>query len=273
MSQDLPHSDHPDPNIAYHFEWGFRDEALRRIGEHPVGPNIYPLATEFNLWLQQKGPLSIFAEEHKGQTFSVANPYTYHASAIAGILSKVVNATHAFSTDTIPLDSADAELERLRLYNEQTLYIARFCEALIKQLAYCTQIPKRYYADASLGALLSTECKACKGSGKPRHQISILGSLAHRYHLCMPFEKCLFEHLRIVNRRRNSEAAHSESQSLNIRTVAESRAQLFENSLESGNELVHMLSHIAELERLISNELKIIVFDYKPHLITRSTKT
>jgi hypothetical protein len=255
MTSTARHSDHPDPNIAYHFDWEFRKEAMRWIGAQPIGSNFYPLATEIHLWLQQKGHFSLFAEEHKNQPYSCTNPYTYHASAIGGVFARVVNAAHAFATSSEEMDSADAELERLRLYNEQVLYTARLCEALIKQLAYCTQIPKKYYANASLGTLLSAECRECKGAGKPKHKISILGSLAHRYQLCAPIEACLMEHLKIVNRRRNTEAAHSEAQAINIRTSQESRAQLGYESKEAGTELVHMLSHLADLERVIGNEL------------------
>src|SRR5690606_1685451 len=157
----------------------------------PIGTNFHPLATEFHQWLLQKGHFSVFAEEHKGSLFSLTNPYSYNASVIAAILARAINATHDFATGSESLDGMEADIERIRLYNEQVLYTARFCEATIKQLLHCTQIPKNYYKDASLGGLLSVECRACKGSGKPRHKISMLGSLAHRYHLCLPFEHCL----------------------------------------------------------------------------------
>jgi hypothetical protein len=259
MSSDILHVSHDDPNIAYHFEWGFRREALLWSSDCPVGINFHPVATEFRQWLLRQGNFSVFAEEHKEKLFSISNPYTYHASVIAAILSRAINGTHAFATSTEYLDDMDADIERIRLYNEQILYTARLCEALIKQLLYCTQISKKDYKDASLGALLSSECRACKNFGELRHKISLLGSLAHRYHLCLPFEQCLFEHLKIVNRRRNLEAAHSDAQTLRIRTATASRAQLEEDSLEAGNELVHMLEHISDLENRMMNELKSFV--------------
>jgi hypothetical protein len=255
MSEEPPLVPHADSNIAYHFDWGFRKEALRWDGNYPISINFHPLATEFHQWLQQNGKFSVFAEEHRSHIYSFTNPYTYHASVIAAILASTINSGHEFGTSTEPFDDLDADIERIRLYNEQILYTARFCEAAIKQLLYCTQIPKSYYKDASLGGLLSAECRACRKSGKPRHNISLLGSLAHRYHLCLPFEHCLFEHLKIVNRRRNVEAAHSETQSLRIRSAAASRAQLMQDSLDAGNELVHMLQHISDLETRMKNEL------------------
>lgn len=249
MSEDLPpHVSHADSSIAYHFDWGFRKEALLWDGKYPIGVNFHPLATEFHQWLLQKGQFSVFAEDHKNMVFSLTNPYTYHASVIAAILARAINSTYEFSTSTAPLDDMEADIERIRVYNEQILYTARLCEATIKQLLYCTQVPKSYYKDASLGALLSVECRVCKGSGKPRHKISLLGSLAHRYRLCLPFEQCLFEHLKIVNRRRNVEAAHSETQALRIRSASASRAQLMQDSSDAGNELVHMLQHVSDLE-------------------------
>jgi hypothetical protein len=226
------------------------------IGDRAIGVNFHPLATELRGWLLREGHFSVFAEEHKGSLSSLSNPYSYHASVIAAILAHSVNASHQFATGTEPMDSIDADVDRIRIYNEQVLYTARFCEATIKQLLYCTQIPESYYKTAALGALLSSECKVCKGAGKPRHKISMLGSLAHRYQLCMAFEQCLFEHLKIVNRRRNIEAAHSETQGLRMRPAAESRAQLAKDSIEVGNELVHMLQHIGDLETRMMAELK-----------------
>lgn len=256
MTDDDHHQSHPDPNIAYHFDWEFRREAAMWIGERAIGVNFHPLATEFRQWLLRIGQFSVFAEEHKGSLASLTNPYSYHASVIAAILARAINASHGFATGTEPMDDVEADIERIRIYNEQVLYSARLCEATIKQLLHCTQIPDAYYKNAALGALLSSECRVCKKSGKPRHKISMLGSLAHRYHLCIAFEQCLFEHLKIVNRRRNVEAAHSETQGLRLRPSAESRAQLARDSIDVGNELVHMLQHVSDLESRIVNELK-----------------
>lgn len=247
---------HPDPNIAYHFDWEFRREAAIWLGERAIGVNFHPLATEFHQWLLREGQFSVFAEEHKGSLTSLTNPYSYHASVIAAILARSINASHEFATGTDPMDDMEADIERIRIYNEQVLYTARLCEATIKQLLYCTQIPEGYYKSAALGALLSSECKVCKKSGKPRHNISMLGSLAHRYELCIAFDQCLFEHLKIVNRRRNVEAAHSETQGLRLRPSAESRAQLARDSIDVGTELVHMLQHVSDLEIRMMKEFQ-----------------
>jgi len=256
MTTEEHHQSHPDSNIAYHFDWEFRREAAIWVDQQALAPNFHPLATEFRRWLLREGQFSVFSENHKGTTFSLTNPYAYSASVIAAILARSINASHEFATATEALDATDADIERIRIYNEQVLYVARFCEATIKQLLYCTQIPKKYYEDAALGALLASDCKTCRKTGKPPHKNSMLGSLAHRYKLCLEFDHCLIEHLKIVNRRRNLEAAHSDTQSLNIRNAEKSRAQLAHDSLEVGNEFVHMLKHISDLEIEMMNELK-----------------
>jgi len=263
MSNGDHHQSHPDPSVAYHFDWDFRREAALWIGERVIGVNFYPIATEFRDWLLRQGHFSVFAEEHKGTLLSLTNPYSYHASVIAAILARSINASHEFATGSELLDDMEADIERIRIYNEQVLYTARLCEATIKQQLYCTQIPEPYYKRAALGALLSVECDECKKAGKPRHKISMLGSLAHRYGLCIAFDHCLIEHLKIVNRRRNIEAAHAEVQCLRLRPSAESRTQLAQDSVDVGNELVHMLQHVADLEARMMQELKsrIGVFD------------
>ena len=256
MSTEEHHQSHPDPNIAYHFDWEFRHEAAMWSDQKAIAPNFHPLATEFRQWLLREGKFSVFADNHKGATFSITNPYTYSASVIAAVLARSINASHEFAQSTVETDATEADIERIRLYNEQVLYVARFCEATIKQLLYCTQIPRKYYEDAALGALLASDCKSCRKAGKPSHKNSMLGSLAHRYGLCLAFDHCLIEHLKLVNRRRNLEAAHSDTQALNIRSAEESRLQLERDSLEVGNEFVHMLKHIGDLEIMMSNEIK-----------------
>lgn len=251
---DHPQS-HPDPSIAYHFDWDFRREAAIWLGDRAICINFLPLATEFRRWLLREGQFSVLAEEHKGSLASLTNPYSYHASALAAILARCIKASHDFATGTEPMENMEADIERIRIYNEQVLYTARLCEAMIKQLLYCTQIPNAYYKKAALGALLSSECQMCKKSDKP-HKISMLGSLAHRYGLCIAFDQCLLEHLKIVNRRRNVEAAHSDTQGVRLRPSAESRAQLARDSIDVGNELVHMLQHVSDLEIRMMEELR-----------------
>jgi hypothetical protein len=40
----------------------------------------------------------VFEEEHRDAILSIKNSYTYHASVIAAILAKAINATHAFGS-------------------------------------------------------------------------------------------------------------------------------------------------------------------------------
>lgn len=134
MNDDHPHVAHSDFNIAHHFEWGFRKEALLWSGDYSNGVNFHPIATEFHQWLLRQGSFSIFSEDSQNKPSSFTNPYTYHASVIAAILATTIGATYKFAMSTEPIASIDAEIERIRLYNEQILYTARLCEATIKQL-------------------------------------------------------------------------------------------------------------------------------------------
>lgn len=243
--------------VAYHVDWGFSEESIVWDGGKPVVINFYPIATELRNWLLRKGRLSLLSQTEKELPVSIKNPYSYSASSIAAIFANSLNAGHKFTSSTEDIDDMDAEIERIRLYNEQVLYTSRICEVTIKQLLHCTLIPRRLYKKAALGGLLSTDCKPCRKAGSP-HAISLLGSLAHRYHLCLPFEHCLVEHLKIVKRRRDIEAAHSDTQIINVRTSQTSREQLKTDSVEAANELVHMLSHISELEQKMFQELEVL---------------
>lgn len=255
---DNKHIGHNNREIAYHIEWDFRQESLRWCGGLPVGVNIYPIATEFCKWMQKKGTFVIFTENEKYEQDAYSNPYTYHSSNLATILASVLNDSNSFTISSEPLDDLEAEIQCIRIYNELVLYTTRLCEALIKQLLYCIHLNNYKLEKLSLGQLLSIECKGCKASGETRHRLSLLGSLAHRYQLCLPFEKCLFEHLKIVGRRRNIEAAHSEVRHFMNCSVSTSRQKLYEETNEVGNELVHMLEHISDLENRMINELRTI---------------
>lgn len=255
MSRTEVHHGHKNIDVAYHVVWDFRRDALRWLGNAPIGINFHPLATDFREWLLRKGSFPVLARDDDQLPYNYSNPYTFHGSVLASILANCINDAHDFHATNDIAEPAKIEMQRIRIYNEFVLYAARLCEALIKQLLHCTQIGKKYYKTASLGTLLSTECRGCRNSKSQRHKLSLLGSLAHRYHLCLEFEHCLSDHLRIVGRRRNIEAAHSDTQFLNIRTAEESRAQMSRDLLEIGSDLVHMLQHIAEIEQSMIGEL------------------
>ena len=259
MTSSQHHKQNIDPNVAYHIEWQFRSEAFIRLGNQPqpLKVNINPIATELRNWLLRKGQVSLLVDKDKDELLSFENPYTYNASTIAGIFTHVMSSSHAFATSNEPISDIEAEIERIRLYNEQVLYTARFCEASIKQLLYCTQISRKLYKDASIGSLLSTKCRSCKG--EKEHKISLLESLAHRYGICREFEQCLSIHLKIANKCRNLTAAHSGIQDLRVITASDSKSQLLKDSTEAGKEFVHMLKHISDLETLMISELRKIV--------------
>lgn len=150
----------------------------------------------------------------------------------------------------------DAEIERLRLYNEVILYAARICEVAIKQLLFCTQIPESRFERMALGNLLESPCPNCKkANGKKPHFVSLVGTLAHPFHLCLEFEHCAMDHLDIVNKLRNSQAAHSEIQGFVIRSLEESKAKLRTDCDSVMTGFLHMLSHLEQLEEKMLNDL------------------
>ena len=153
-------------------------------------------------------------------------------------------------------NAADAEIERLRLYSETLIYAARVCEVAVKQLLYCTQIPESRYKRMALGALLDSQCPSCKKqNGKEPHTVSLVGTLAHPFYLCLEFEHCAMDHMDLVNKLRNAQAAHSSTQVLNIRSVQASKAQLAKEGQEVLSGFLHMLSHLEELEERMLDDL------------------
>jgi hypothetical protein len=261
MSQgtESRHISHKEKNIAYHIEWGFRREAAVWIGGNPARPNFHPLATELKNWLLRKGNLRVFSTKDRWLARSYTNPYAYNASVLAFAYATVVNDSADFSESTEALDSLDAEIKRIRLYTENVLYTARLCGALIKQLLYCTSFPEKYYRGVALRSLLSKDCKGCRDSNEKPHDISLLGSLAHRYRLCHAFEYCLNDHLEVVNRRRDLEAAHSGISKFSRRSTLAIRKDFGTEFIKNGKIFVHMLEHISEIEDKMVSELNSMI--------------
>lgn len=219
--------------------------------------NLLPIATEMRAWMLRRGQLSLMPTLAPPTNGGFTNPYTVSGVTLQFLMGRVINASHEYATTQTPdHNEVDAEVERVRLYNEVLIYSARLCEAAIKQLLYCTQIPESRYRRMALGALLESPCPTCKRqSGKEPHLVSLVGTLAHPFHLCLEFEHCAMDHMDLVNRLRNSEAAHAGVQDLNIRTVEASKAQLMQDSQEALNGFVHMLSHLEHLEQRMLMDL------------------
>lgn len=234
-----------------HHSWSYRPHAFRWAGERIAGVNLLPLAGEMRAWMMQLGQLSLMPTPEAPTSGGFMNPYTASGVTLQLLMARIINASHEYATTGTPShNEVDAEVERIRLQNEVLMYSARLCEVAIKQLLYCTQIPESRYKRMALGALLESPCPDCKrSSGKEPHMVSLVGTLAHPFHLCLEFEHCAMDHMDLVNRLRNSEAAHSGVQQLNVRSVGESKLQLMQDSQEALNGFVHMLSHVEDLER------------------------
>ena len=234
-----------------HHPWAYRPHCFRWVGSEIVGVNLLPLATEMRAWLTRKGRLSLAPESGWGEKGNYYNPYAFSGSALGLILGRIINSSHDYTNSGAnDYDAVDAEIERLRLYNEVVLYAARFCEVVIKQLLYCTQIPEKRFKRMALGALLESPCPTCKKeNGDKPHTVSMVGTLAHPFHLCREFEQCAMDHMALVNTQRNTEAAHSDIQALSIRTAAESKAQLAKDCHELLSGFNDLLSHLESLEQ------------------------
>lgn len=233
-----------------HHTFGYRPQAFRWDGHELTGINFIPLSTGMRAWLMQRGQLLIASTTDQYTKGGYTNPYTFSGVALTLVLARVVNAFHDYvTTNSSDNDAMEAEIERLRLYNEVVLYTARVSEVVIKQLLYCTQLPEARYERKALGELLESRCPTCKKeNGKKPHMVSLVGSLAHPFRLCLEFEYCAMDHMAMVNKLRNSQAAHSGIQTLNIRTVQESKEELERDCREVLDGFVHMLSHLEKLE-------------------------
>jgi len=170
------------PHGATHTDWVYRREALMWLYGRPVKPNMVPFAQEMSLWTKQKIPsLPVHTKLDQEAEVGLDNPYVYSLGALALSIGAILNDAFEFSESAEPIHPIDAEIQRIRFESELVIYSVRFCEAAIKQMLYCTQVPKEMYERASMGKLLAQECTDCKKAGKQRHDISLLGSLAHRF--------------------------------------------------------------------------------------------
>jgi hypothetical protein len=250
------HIPHQDRKTAFHMEWKFRREAVVWIGTNAARVNFYPFATELRNWMLRKPDrLGIFLATDQQLT----NQYSYDASILTNIFQYIVNEGANFPPTLSGSGLYEAEVRRIRLFGEYVLYTARLCEAFIKQLLFLTSFPESYYRSSALGSLSTKDCDGCRNSKGKRHKLSLLGSLAHRYHRCDAFEHCLDPHMSLVNRRRNLEAAHSGISPLNLKPIDELSRQFQKDFLTAGEDLVHMLLHISDIETNVLNELSALI--------------
>lgn len=254
------------PHGATHPPWAFRKDAALWFDGVPIAVNMLPLASEMSEWLRQKrNGLSACFEGDRQGLMAATNPYTYQTSTIGLLLADVINEAWEFANQTGEIHEVQAEVQRLRLSNELALYSARYCEATIKQMLYCTQVPRRLYKRAGLGQLLAMDCVDCRRAERPHHDVSLLGALAHQYFLCFEFDRCIVDHLPLVAKRRNLEAAHAESPLLDPKGTAQSRSCLHKVLNEIGDSLVHMMGHIGKIESRMIDELQLITEMHPGH--------
>ena len=248
-------------HAAMHPPWRLGRQSAVFFGERPFSPNIVPVAQEMCSWLQQKGHVTLITESERGSPLGLTNPYSYSASSLAAQLCSAINEMSYFINDGQEIPSIEAELRRIRLESELTLQFARFCEASIKQMLYCTAMDANIYNRATMGRLLAFDCPDCRKSGTP-HFVSLLGALAHHYYNCTTLETCLFDHLAFIGTRRNKEAAHSEAATPRYSQASESRIAAKEYLDMVGHELGHMCQHIGEIESKMIVEIKLWILHF-----------
>src|ERR1051325_323082 len=254
----------PSGEVVHHLEWSLRSEsAIWRTFDHPVRPNFYKFATELRKWMQREpATLPILLPGN----IAFYNPYSRAASILIRAFQRIEWDCGTFARDVAVdhLDLAEAEVRRIRLFSEFVLYATRICEALIKQLLYCTGFHETLYRRAALGALLAQPCEGCRREKSERHRFSLLGSLAHRYALCGPFDECLDVDLAKFNTLRNTTAAHVSVAEVRARSAAESRQISRDDIIDAGNTLVHMLLHISQIEIRMWEESVTKILTYVP---------
>jgi hypothetical protein len=249
------HVPHVSKRIAYHMDWDFREKALVGDGNGVLRPNFHPIGGELKHWLLRTGQLRIISSQQSKSVPLFTNPYVYNASALAIAYAEIVNDCADFADGIAPLDSMTTQVKFMRLRTESILYPARLCEAFFKQLLYLTSFPEKYYRGVSLGRLLSKDCSGCRNSNKAPHELSLIGSLAHRYRLCYEFEDCLKSLVTITNRRRDLEAAHSDIPGFSRKSSARLRKDFGKEFISHAKLFRHLLEHLSDIEDRMFSEL------------------
>src|ERR1044072_6717421 len=245
---------HNDPHIAHHVGWKFRPEAVFLSHNNPPTLNFWTLAVNLRDWMSQQGKLRYSTSYDKQSKF--ANPHTASGALLNVVYASILNDAHSFINNTSEIDPIEAEITRVRLNTELTLYAARISECLIKQLLFLTTLADEEYSRASLGELLSRWCTGCEDCKGARHRVSLLGSLAHRYGLCRQYEECLATMTRILNRRRNFEVAHSGVMKFYPQNAKQIKDKFKREIQRFGTDFLHMLTRLADIEEHIMSDLQ-----------------
>ncbi|PCJ92957.1 MAG: hypothetical protein COA46_03030 [Porticoccaceae bacterium] len=252
---------------ATHREWCFRKEAfihtysivhsIANPLNKPTGINFYPIATELFKFLTEKDvEFKILLKADPALPDVIDNPFTYDASCHAAIIAQILNDSSALLKNPKKLSPIQTELKCIRIISELTLYCVRLYEALIRQCLYCTTFPTPSYKTEALGKLISQRCESCKKeNGKTPHNFSLLGSLAHRYSLCRPFD-CVFPLLQKANKKRNDISAHAKALDIKIDSIQASLKRLSEERKSILSDLRHALDHLSTIELLMVDELE-----------------
>src|SRR2546425_1481937 len=114
---------HKHKNVAHHVKWQFRPEAIFLSHNKPPTTNFSALATNLRDWMTQEDQLRYGTSYEKPNRF--ANPHTQPGTLLNVVYVSVLNDAHFFANDNGPMDAVEAEIKRVRLNTELTLYSAR----------------------------------------------------------------------------------------------------------------------------------------------------
>ncbi len=218
----------------------------------PLSVNFFPFGTQLRHWmLQERWELPVLTAENS----AFSNPHTADASVLIAAYMRLTNESAEWALEGRVTNSLTAELRRIRFLSEFVLYTVRISEVLIKQLLFCSDFEPRDFERAALGRLLAQDCRACRKAKKETHQVSLLGSLAHRYGLCAGYNNCIEKDLPRLNHLRSKLTAHSRTWEVRLRTPEEARVQLHDETIEIGELFLHMLRHIGDIELAMRHEI------------------
>lgn len=249
---------------ANHQPWEYGPSAvIWGPDRKPFAANLAPHASRMCAWLSgTSSQIWVSGGYADPKLETQGNPYSESLATLSASFSLTMEDAFRFIESKEDLHPTEAETRRVRFECELVLHTARFSEAVIKQMLYCTATRPKYYRHAAMGQLLAQDCRACRDASLPTHQFSLVGSLAHHFFLCFEFESCAFDHMIIANKRRNVEAAHSNAQHLKICEPSESRQALKVAIDEVAGAFAHLLSHVAKLEMAMIKEIKLRMLHY-----------
>ena len=214
--KNLPHEGHTDTDIAYHIVWPYSSRAFMWNDKPKKQKRVDPCGVNFQ---------------------PIANQLRLWLLRQGGVVSYFSHKKEG--RGLVPTNP----------YTESASVLAlMYADVMGETHTFVTSSDHMEEIDAEIR-------RACKKAGRG-HKISLLGSLPHRFHLCLEVEHCLDKHLSIANTRRNSQASHATFTGFDPRPVEQVRERFDRELKELAEEMIHMLQHIGKIELAMEKELQ-----------------